>query len=666
MKKKFFTLLLGFFISICALAQTERAWERYFNEMGVAEDMESDAWESVYELLSELEEHPLNINEATREDLERFPFLTSQQVEDICAYLHQYGSMQTLGELAMIESLDANTRQLLLFFVCAEKKEEKRAFPSLKTLAKYGKHELLVTGKIPFYERRGDEEGYLGYKYKHSFRYTFQYGEQVKAGLVGAQDAGEPFFGTHNKWGYDYYSFYVLIRKLGRLKTLAVGRYRVGFGMGLVINNDLNLGKLATLSTLGRRTNNIRAHSSRMESNYLQGAAATVNVAKGLDVSAFVSYRYIDATLNSDNETIATLLKTGYHRTESEMRRKNNASEFLAGSNVSFSRNGFHVGATAVYNSYDRELQPKTAQRYRLHYPAGKNFFNIGVDYGYRNHRFSFSGETATGSCGALATLNSLSFQVSNEVELLALQRFYSYKYYALHAESFADGSSVQNENGIYLGVTWRPNRDFQLQAYSDFAHFAWPRYQADAASNSWENLIQATYKKGRWNFLGRYRYKMREKDNEEKDALIDQTTHRGRLAVGYDGGMWMTKTQGDLAFETYKKNSFGWMVTQTFSCHPLTWLDVNASVGYFHTDDYNSRLYTYERGMLYTFNFPAFYGKGIRYALLARADFSSRLMLMARLAVTDYFDRDHISSGLQQINRSSMTDLELQLRWKF
>ena len=66
------------------------------------------------------------------------------------------------------------------------------------------------------------------------------------------------------------------------------------------------------------------------------------------------------------------------------------------------------------------------------------------------------------------------------------------------------------------------------------------------------------------------------------------------------------------------------------------------------------------------TFNFPAFYGKGIRYALLARADFSSRLMLMARLAVTDYFDRDHISTGLQRIDHSSKTDLELQLRWRF
>ena len=665
MVRRVIGLLFTTLISVYCLAQTERSWERYFNEMGVMEDLESDSWEAVYELLSDLEEHPLNINVATREDLERFPFLTAQQVEDISAYLYQYGGMQTLGELSMIESLDYDTRQLLLLFLCAEP-VEKRSFPSLGDVAKYGKHELLVTGKIPFYERRGDEDGYLGYKYKHSFRYTYSYSDYVKLGLVGAQDAGEPFLGAHNKWGYDHYSFYVLLRKLGRLKTLAVGRYRVGFGMGLVINNDFNLGKLATLTTLGRRTTNIRAHSSRMEGNYLQGVAATVNITAGLDVSAFVSYRDIDATLNDDNETMATLLTTGYHRTESELRRKNNASEFLAGANVSFSHKGFRLGATGVYNSYSRELKPKTSQIYRYHYPAGKHFYNIGVDYGYRHHRFSFNGETATGGCGAIASLNTLSFQLSDEVELLALHRFYSYKYYALHAESFSEGGSVQNENGGYIGITWHPNRHFRLFAYSDYAYFAWPRYQADKASNSWETLIQASYERNNWSFFGRYRLKIREKNNEAKTALIDQTTHRGRLSVGYQGEMWSTKTQGDIAFSSYKENSFGWMLTQNVSCNPLSWLDVNASLGYFHTDDYDSRLYTYEKGMLYTFSFPAFYGEGIRYALRVRADFSKQLMLMARLAVTDYFDRDHISSGLQQINRSSMSDLELQLRWKF
>lgn len=654
-------------LSVCGtvVAQDERPWEHYFNRNGMMEDAESGAWEETFELLSDLEQHPMDINSATREDLERLPFLTDRQVEDICAYLYQYGAMRSPGELAMIESLDFDTRQMLQHFIHFSSGDEKH-FPKLQNIARYGKNDLIVTGKIPFYKRRGDEKGYLGYQYKHSFRYTFQYGDYVKAGLVGAQDAGEPFFANKNKWGYDYYSYYVLLRKLGRLKTLAAGRYRVNFGMGLVINNDFSLGKMATLSTLGRRSNNIRAHSSRMEANYLQGVAATVGITKELDVSAFVSYRDIDATLNSGDETIATLLTSGYHRTESELRRKHNASELLAGANISWFSKGFHAGATAVYNAYDKDIAPKTSQRYRRYYAAGNHFYNVGVNYGYTGHRLSFRGETATGGCGALATVNSLSYQLTDAVGLMALQRFYSYKYYALHAGSFSAGGSVQNENGVFLGMTWRASRAFQLQAYSDFAHFAWPRYQADDASHAWDNLVQAVYTKGNWSFLARYRLKIREKDNARKTALINQTTHRGRLSVAYDRGRWHLKTQGDVAFSDYKDTSFGWMVTQSASYSPTDNISLHASAGYFNTDDYDSRVYTYERGMLYAFSFPSFYGEGIRFALLACADLSRRLMLQGRLTTTNYFDRATISSGLQQVNRSSMTDLELQLRWKF
>lgn len=127
-----------------------------------------------------------------------------------------------------------------------------------------------MTGHIPFYQRQGDQKGYLGYPYAHSFRYSFRYGDYVQAGLLGAQDAGEPFFAYGNRLGYDHYSFYLLLRKMGRLKTLAVGRYKVNFGQGLIINNSFGFGKLAMLSTLGRQATGIRAHSSRSAANYLQ------------------------------------------------------------------------------------------------------------------------------------------------------------------------------------------------------------------------------------------------------------------------------------------------------------------------------------------------------------------------------------------------------------
>jgi hypothetical protein len=95
-------------------------------------------------------------------------------------------------------------------------------------------------------------------------------------------------------------------------------------------------------------------------------------------------------------------------------------------------------------------------------------------------------------------------------------------------------------------------------------------------------------------------------------------------------------------------------------------WLRLNGGVGWFHTDSYDSRVYLYELGPLYTYSVAQFYGEGIRYWLMARANIGKRVMLTAKIGVTDYFDRSTIGSSYQQINASSQTDLDLQLRWKF
>jgi hypothetical protein len=41
-------------------------------------------------------------------------------------------------------------------------------------------------------------------------------------------------------------------------------------------------------------------------------------------------------------------------------------------------------------------------------------------------------------------------------------------------------------------------------------------------------------------------------------------------------------------------------------------------------------------------------------------------MMVIGKISTTNYFDRDHISSGLQQIDHSAMTDMEVQVKWKF
>lgn len=638
------------------------SWQDVIAELATSDDMESPAWDNTIDLLTELADSPIDINNATREELERLPFLSDIQIEDIMAYLYQYGSMKSEGELAMIVSLDPLRRKLLTRFIFFGEKNEDRKFPKLSDISKYGKHDILASIKVPFYERKGDKNGYLGYQYKHSIRYTFSYSDYVKIGLTGAQDAGEPFFAGRNSMGYDHYSFYLSLRKMGRIKSLVVGRYKVKMGMGLVINNNIGLGKLTSLSSLGRQSNYIGGYSSRSDANYLQGAAITVSLPANMELTTFASYREIDATLNKDDGSIATILKTGYHRTPTEMEKKNNSSQSLAGGNLSFDKNGFHAGVTALYTHLDRNIDPGE-QLYRRYYAKGQDFWNISADYGFNKGRFSFAGETATGDCNAIATINKLGFRASGSLSLMAVYRLYSYKYYSLFSESFSEGGYVQNESGIYLGAEWHPSSYLSMSAYSDYSHFPWAKYLIDFSSRAWDNLVSASYSRGNITLGLRYRLKMKEKNNDEKNGLTNDITHKARLFVEYKTETWKLKTQADFTSDHYKENSNGWMITQSASWTPNRKLSFSASAGYFNTDDYNSRICFYEKGLLYSFNYPSLYGEGVRYSLWTRLTLSSRIWITAKLATTDYFDRDHISSGLQQIDHSSMTDLELQMR---
>lgn len=645
-------------------AQESRGWESYFDELASFDEETAAAREETYDILCDLEEHPININTATREDLERLPFLSDSQIQDICEYIYRYGPLKTIGELQMIGSLDYNRRHLMQSFVYAGDDGSDR-FPALRDIIKQGRHELLATARIPLYERKGDRNGYLGYKYKHWVRYTFSHTDRLRAGLTASQDAGEPLFAEKNTLGYDHYSLYIQMNRLGRIETLVLGTYKLSFGMGLVMNNGFSMGKLAALSSLGRATASVRASSSRSAADYLQGAAATVRIARTVTASAFVSYRPLDATLNKKDSTVATIVTSGYHRTPAEMEKKNNTHSAATGMNVRWTSNGLHIGATAVYTHFDRELRPKTETLYRRYYPAGNDFMNAGIDYGYVCHRFAVNGETAVNRDGSIATINTISASLSESISLMLLQRFYSYRYTSLYANSFSDAGSTQNESGIYAGAEWRPAQRLRIAAYTDFAWSAWPRYQISWPSHSFDNMLSASYSGNGWTADTRYRIRIRQKDNEDKTALTNRTEHRARAGVTIcPSARWQCRTQADFSLARHNRESCGFMVSQSAG-YDAGKIQLYLSANYFDTDNYDSRLYAYERGTTYSFSFPAFHGNGMRCALMARADILRNLTVTAKAGMTLYFDRDTIGSGYQTVDGRSMTDIDVQLRWR-
>ena len=98
----------------------------------------------------------------------------------------------------------------------------------------------------------------------------------------------------------------------------------------------------------------------------------------------------------------------------------------------------------------------------------------------------------------------------------------------------------------------------------------------------------------------------------------------------------------------------------------PNTGLKAQLQGSYFHTDDYDSRVYIPEKGLLYTFYTPFFQGRGVRFSAHVRYDLNEHWMLIAKFGETIYHDRNEIGSGNSLIASNTKSDLQLQLRIKF
>jgi hypothetical protein len=134
---------------------------------------------------------------------------------------------------------------------------------------------------------------------------------------------------------------------------------------------------------------------------------------------------------------------------------------------------------------------------------------------------------------------------------------------------------------------------------------------------------------------------------------------------LSYQTERLLLRTTADVNVFTQTERSVGWQVTG-LAGYSFWKMALHVQGSYFHTDDYDSRVYGYEKGLLNTFTSPSFYGQGYRASSHLRIDFAKSLMFIAKFGFTHYFDRSVIGTGNDQINGSNKADLQLQMRVKF
>jgi len=93
--------------------------------------------------------------------------------------------------------------------------------------------------------------------------------------------------------------------------------------------------------------------------------------------------------------------------------------------------------------------------------------------------------------------------------------------------------------------------------------------------------------------------------------------------------------------------------------------IDLRARYAIFDTDSYNTRIYTYENDVLYSFSVPALYSKGTRSYLLVKYSPGNALSFWLKYSRTRYSNK--IPDGFDSVTPGNvLSEIKFQIRYKF
>lgn len=676
------TLFINSYMAECQNTYPVDKWMEYIESLS-GEDVEEAKIESLYAELSYRAEHPFDLNSVTETELKTLPFLSDSQIQSLLSYRSRYGTMQTVYELKNVEYLDLETIYYLLPFVHIGAYPVNKLPISVKNLLKKGRNELQIRYDRCFQQKAGyrtypdsvlaryPNRRYLGEPFYTSLSYAYTFDERIQVGIVAEKDAGEPFWKPVHK-GYDFYSGHLLIKDFGWLKTWVAGDYKASFGQGLVLSHDFLPGYGAEATGMERRNNGFRRHFSTNEIDFFRGTAATLQ-GKKMELSFFYSYRRLDGA--PEDGVFTSLPTNGLHRLERDWKKKKRIPMQTYGLHWQYANEHLCVGLTALSYSFGSYRWNPDPRPYNLFYFRGNRNQNAGIHYQWKNSRLAFYGETAVSAGGAIATLDALRLTPASYISLLVLYRYYDRRYQAFFGNAFGRNTSVQNEQGFYLGMELVPVARWRLSGYADFFRFPWLKYGVDAPSSGQEYKVQASYTpSSRFSVSLRYTYRTKE-ENASAEAsgralILPFVQQRMRLQDSWTpvpALLLRTSAEGIRQKKTAGETNRGIVITQAAAWKsPASPFQADLSVSWFCIDNYAARLTAYEKQLLYAFNRPSLYGKGVRMALSCRLDVGDKLIFSTKIGHTFYADRDRIGTDQEMIEGHHKTDFSPLLRWKF
>ncbi|MBP8945509.1 MAG: helix-hairpin-helix domain-containing protein [Paludibacteraceae bacterium] len=665
-----------------ALSTIEQTIADIFEQYQQEEEEELDFNNFLEDLLF-VAENPIDLNRATREELEKLPFLSDIQIENILYYLYQFGPMQTIYELQLIDGLDMTDIGRMLPFVVVHplKKENPKLY--WHDLLNYGKNDLYIRLDRKLETKRGylsispeknsdvSSKPYLGDPFYNSIKYRYHFRDKIYFGFTTEKDPGEPFL-DKIQTNYDFLSGYLQLNNIGKFKTIILGDYRANFGQGLVLRQEFSMGKSSYVMNVIPRGSGLKKYSSTDEYNFFRGLGTTLQLGN-TEISAFYSNKQIDG--DTIQGCFSSIYKTGYHRTSNEFNKKKTVNQQVVGGNLTYYFPHLQIGATVVHTLFNHFLE-KEETTYNHFYFSGNQQTTGGINYRFRWKKLNFFGETALSNHFSWATLNGCFFSPFSLLDIVVLYRNYSPDYETFYANAFSESTRINNEKGIYLGAELRSIKNWKFSAYADSYRFSWVKYRVDAPSFGNDYLLQVDFSPSRMvNMFWRLRYEEKQENLSQDTSIMSFVVPLKkaslRFQLNYVAGNFSFRTvlEGNLAQKSEEASwTYGLTAYQDLSYEFRSFpLRLDFRYQFFDATSYENRVYAYEKDVLYAFSIPMNHGLGSRYYLNLRYKFNHQLSCWLKFAQTVYADgRTTIGSGYELIQGNRKSDIRFLLHYKF
>lgn len=619
----------------------EERIEEYLND----ESMEKSLYgaKELAEYLWQLAENPININRATRYDLQKLFILTPFQIESLLDYRNRSGDLLSFSELSLLNGFNDGSATLLSPFITFGSSEgglnsgwksfrSELYFRAFTTLKKYA------------FQKSGE-----GTPVAMLLKYGCEWGNRFKLNITAENDIGESLF-TSFKRPVDFFSLSLSCENVplgGRrsrgflngcmLDGFVLGDFSARFGQGLVLWNSFSFGGSANPSALFKRGAQILPYTSAGESRFYRGTALSLSL-KRFDFALLFSHKRRDAKIEQGK--YVTLYDSGLHDTPGALAGRKRLGETLFGAALLYNFTNFKVGVNYAAFRFDKKsgVKPNYYNKYRIYDGL---WGNLSLSFSGNAGGFTLFGEAAADYGGSIALIAGFIRRIAGVESGLSF-RYYPATYIAPHAGAYSTLSGCYNQIGGLFTARWQSFGGYTVEGFVDGCYYPKPRFNIKGSSGHFTATLKVSHtpKEGVASWGVRISDKWLSASN-----LYDFPTNRVALTLNADFALGSRFSLGVRNQHSLLLKKYSIAATLRGGCN-MGRLNIKGGVTLYDARLWGNRLYGYESDLPSTYGGTLLYGRGVACHLMVKYEPFKKATLYTKLGSAR--GAQHIKFGLK------------------